>query len=198
VLTTALDFNEELAVGMYGNASYHAVADLGAICEQGGCLVLDGPVTACYGEPTGGLAVRLASPWESLQLRYRVWATTYSVSPLAIGYSSGCTGSLSVALSPLAQPDGVYTYASEWTTASIAPCGAPEDENGFTVSLDCSEYQQPPPVKVQRRSSRVNTSRRSAAGTCLSRRRGFAPGRRFFADLALLTPPLAPSCGSRP
>jgi len=144
LLTTELDFDTKPA-GLYGNASYHATAEPGAACEDGGCLVLDGPIVACYDAPAGGLGVRMASSWEGLQLRYRVWASTYSVSPLAIGYASGCTGMISVELKALAQPDGVFTHASEWITAKLAPCGGPDDENGFTLALDCSEYRQPPP-----------------------------------------------------
>jgi hypothetical protein len=150
VLDTNIDFDQAPAVGRYGNASYHAAAEPGAACEQGGCLVLDGPLVACYGAPQGGFAVRLTSSWEEeVQLRYRVWASTSSVSPLAIGYASGCTGFFfSSALKLLAQPDGAFSYASDWQTSDFGPCGGPENENGFTVSLACAEYEPAPYIRV--------------------------------------------------
>jgi hypothetical protein len=61
LLDSELDFDHEPAVGMFGNASYHAAAGPGAECEQGGCLVLDGPVVACNGAPQSTFAVRLSS-----------------------------------------------------------------------------------------------------------------------------------------
>ncbi|HET7542350.1 MAG TPA: hypothetical protein VFK05_20920 [Polyangiaceae bacterium] len=149
VLETALDFDQEPAAGIYGNASYHVVAGAGAACEQGGCLVLDGPVVSCYGAPRSTFAVRLSSAWdESIKIRYRVWSSTASVSPLAIGYASGCTGSVSLTLTALAQPDGAFTHASDWRTISVAPCGGPDYENGFSLSLDCAESEPPPAVRV--------------------------------------------------
>jgi hypothetical protein len=149
VLDTELDFDEEPAAGVYDNASHHAAAEPGAECEQGGCLVLDGPVVACYDAPSSTFAVRLASAWDqALKLRYRVWASSYSVSPLSIGYASGCTGSFSVSLTALAQPEGTFSYASEWQTLDLGPCGAPENENGFTLSLGCAEYSPPPDMRV--------------------------------------------------
>ncbi|MES1186997.1 MAG: hypothetical protein ABUL60_24495 [Myxococcales bacterium] len=149
VLDGELDFDQAPSAGVYGNASYHPTAEPGAPCEQGGCLVLDGPVARCYEAPHSTFAVRLASPWDTgVQIRYRVWASTSSVSPIGIGYASGCSGSFPAALNPLAQPDGSFTYASDWTTRTISPCGGPENENGFTLSLDCAEYGAPPDVRV--------------------------------------------------
>ena len=148
VLETALDFDAPPTAGLFGNASYHAAAGPGAECEQGGCVVLEGEQVPCYGAPLGGVAVRLPSTWQSLQLRYRVWSSTVGLMPLAIGYASGCTGSFPATLVKLAQPDGAFTHASAWTTADLAPCGGPENENGFTVALGCTESGQPPVVRV--------------------------------------------------
>lgn len=149
VLETQLDFDQRPTAGIYGNASYHSAAGPGAECEQGGCLVLDGPVARCYDQPRSTFAVRLTSPWtESLQVRYRVWASSYSVSPIAIGFASGCSGSASALLTPLAQAQGAFTHVSEWQTLSISPCGGPENETGFTLSLGCAEYEPPPDVRV--------------------------------------------------
>lgn len=148
VLETALDFDVQPTVGLFGNASYHAAAGPGAECEQGGCLVLEGTEVACYGAPLGGVAVRLPSTWESLELRYRVWSSTVGLSPLEIGYASGCTGYFPTTLVKLAQPDGAFTHASAWTTANVAPCGGPDYENGFTVALGCAESGPLPVVRV--------------------------------------------------
>ena len=149
LLETELDFEQGPPVGLYGNASFHAAAEPGAPCEQGGCLVLDGPVARCYDAPRSTFAVRLASPWnDGIDVRYRVWASSNSVSPLEIGFASGCSGSFSTALSALAQPDGAFTHASAWKTVTISPCGGPENENGFTLSLACAEYAPPPDVRV--------------------------------------------------
>lgn len=149
LLQTQLDLDQEPVAGIYGNASYHAVAEPGAACEQGGCLTLDGPVVACYSAPASTFAVRVAGPWDDgVDVRYRVWASTKWVSPLEIGFASGCTGWFSTELSPLAQPDGAFTYASDWQTKTVVPCGGPENENGFTLSLGCAESSPVPEVRV--------------------------------------------------
>jgi len=149
VLDTELDFDHEPTAGMFGNASYHAVAEPGAECEQGGCVVLDGPVVACSGAPQSTLAVRFSSAWDTaVQIRYRVWASTYSVEPFAIGYASGCSGSFYADLAALPQPDGAFTHASAWKTLTLRPCGGPEAEVGFTLSLACAAYAPPPNVRV--------------------------------------------------
>lgn len=149
VLDTEIDFDQKPAVGMFDNASYHAAAEPGAECEQGGCLVLDGPVVPCFGAPQSTFAVRLSSPWNTkVQIRYRAWASTSSVSPLEIGYASGCSGTFYTDLSPLPQADGALTHASTWKTVDISPCGGPENEVGFTLSLGCAENAQPPTVRV--------------------------------------------------
>jgi len=149
VLDTELDFDHEPGVGMFGNASYHAAAEPGAECEQGGCLVLDGPVVACEGAPKSTFAVRLSSPWDAaVQVRYRVWASTKSLETLAIAYPSGCSGSFNAALTPLAQPAGAFIYASDWQTVNLTPCGGPEYENGFSLSLPCVDFTPPPAVRI--------------------------------------------------
>src|SRR6185369_10662103 len=85
VLDTEIDFDQEPTVGVFDNASYHAAAEPGAECEQGGCLVLDGPVVPCFDAPQSTFAVRLSSLWDTdVQVRYRVWASTQSVEPLDI------------------------------------------------------------------------------------------------------------------
>jgi hypothetical protein len=149
LLETELDFDQAPPVGLYGNASFHATAEPGAACEQGGCLVLDGPVAQCYDAPHSTFAVRVASPWDDgIDLRYRVWASSSWVSPLEIGFASGCSGSFSTALSPLAQADGPFTHVSDWKTVTLHPCGGPENEDGFALSLACAEDGPPPAVRV--------------------------------------------------
>jgi len=149
VLDTEIDFDQEPAFGMFDSASYHAAAEPGAECEQGGCLVLDGPVVPCFGAPQSTFAVRLSSAWDTdVQIRYRVWASSQSVAPLEIGYASGCSGTFYTDLSPLTQPEGALSHASAWKTVNIRPCGGPEYEVGFTLSLGCAENASPPAVRV--------------------------------------------------
>lgn len=149
ILDTELDFDHPPATGMFDGASYHAAAEAGAECEQGGCLVLDGPVVACSGAPQSMFAVRLSSAWNTdVQVRYRVWASTNSVAPLTIGYASGCSGTFYTDLSPLTQPDGTLTHASEWQTVALRPCGDPEYEVGFTLSVACAESAPAPAIRV--------------------------------------------------
>ena len=149
VLDTKLDFDHAPAFGLFGNASFHAAAEPGAECEQGGCLVLDGPVVACFGAPRSTLAVRLSSLWDTdVEIRYRVWASTSSLAPFAIDYASGCGGTFYTDLTALPQPDGAFTHASSWKTLKLHPCGGPEAEVGFSLSLNCAEPAPPPAVRI--------------------------------------------------
>ncbi|HEX2670276.1 MAG TPA: hypothetical protein VHM25_05360 [Polyangiaceae bacterium] len=149
VLDSEIDFDHEPAVGVFDNASYHAAAAPGAECEQGGCLVLDGPVVPCFGAPRSTFAVRLSTRWDTeVQVRYRVWASAQSVEPLDIAYPSGCSASFYTDLSALPQPAGDFTHVSAWNAVKFGPCGGPDNENGFTLSLPCTDITPPPAVRV--------------------------------------------------
>lgn len=150
-LGTEIDFDGGTQPGIYGNATYHAESGPGAACEQGGCLVLDGPVPVCdaTGPPASMFAIRAAANWDTgHELRYRVWASTYAVTSLMVGFASGCLGEYSSSLSLLAEPDGPFTHASPWQDRPIGLCGGPNRENGFVLALGCWPGAEPPEVRV--------------------------------------------------
>jgi hypothetical protein len=146
-----IDFDDGPVPGISGNSTYYSGSEPDAPCDFGGCLVIDGPVPSCgYGTaPASMLAVRFTEPWiHSLSIAFRVLASTQYVSPMSVFYASGCQGEYSASLSALAEPEGPFTHASEWTTEGISMCGGPDIENGFVIALGCAPGADVPQMRL--------------------------------------------------
>jgi hypothetical protein len=135
------DFDDGPLPGARGAATYLPPGAPGAPCESGGCLLLEAGESACEDRDLGGgiLAVRLdVPPGHEARLRYRAWTDGPTGLELQIEDPSWCTLVENPRVAPLAQADGLYTHASDWSTVVLSACRGPVDEVDSVIAPPCA------------------------------------------------------------
>lgn len=152
-----VDFDGGPHEGAHGAVTYHASGAAGSPCEAGGCLELGGPLTACadWDErgPAAMLAFRLATISNQHQIRYRVrfQSSTDSAPGLWWWEQSACSEEPSLVvdgLSPLPEPDGPFTHASDWLDVDRPFCMGPDTDKGMAIALNCTDADPAPAVRL--------------------------------------------------
>lgn len=152
-----VDFDAGPHEGAHGAVTYHPSGAAGSPCEAGGCLELGGPSTACedWDErgPAAMLAFRLATISNQHQIRYRVrfQSSTDFAPGLWWWEQSACSEEPSQVvddLSPLPEPDGPFTHASDWLDLDRPFCMGPETDKGMAIALNCTDADPAPEVRL--------------------------------------------------
>jgi hypothetical protein len=145
-IMTRIDFDNGAPRGLYGTAKYYAPGAPDAPCESGGCVAVDGIAEHCDpndNRVAGAVAVRIdASGQVEEQIRYRVLSEG---DLLFEGRLAGalCGYPLGIKLHPLSVPvDGVFSFASDWTTQRAGPCTGPSADDGLMVLPPCPQSPQ--------------------------------------------------------